>query len=183
MISDFSLRNVLEADLPTFFVYQLDPEANAMAAFTAKDPTDQDAFMAHWHRIMADPTTIIRTIVVDGQVAGSVFSYEDAGHVEVSYWLGKIYWGQGLATRALATFLAHANPIRPIYARAAKDNIGSLRVLAKCGFTIIGEDKGFANARGRRLRNSSSNSTNDASSNRARPQSETCPNLPPNTAL
>jgi RimJ/RimL family protein N-acetyltransferase len=151
MISDFSLRNVLEADLPTFFVYQLDPEANAMAAFTAKDPTDQDAFMAHWHRIMADPTTIIRTIVVDGQVAGSVFSYEDAGHPEVSYWLGKIYWGQGLATRALATFLAHANPIRPIYARAAKDNIGSLRVLEKCGFTIIGEDTGFANARGREV--------------------------------
>jgi RimJ/RimL family protein N-acetyltransferase len=151
MISDFSLRNVLEDDLPTFFAYQLDREANAMAAFTTKDPTNQDAFMTHWHQIMADPTTIIRTIVVDGQVAGNVFSYEDAGHPEVSYWLGKIYWGQGLATQALATFLAHVNTTRPIYARAAKDNIGSLRVLEKCGFTIIDEDKGFANARGREV--------------------------------
>ena len=151
MISDFSLRNVLEADLPTFFAFQLDPEANAMAAFTTKDPTNRDAFMAHWHRILADPTTINRTIVVDGQVAGSVSSYEDAGHPEVTYWLGKNYWGKGLATRALTEFLAHVNPTRPIYARAAKDNIGSLRVLEKCGFTIIGEDTGFANARGREV--------------------------------
>lgn len=74
MIRDFSLRPVLEADLPAFFAFQLDPEANAMAAFTAKDPTNQDAFMAHWHRILTDSTTINRTIVVDSQVAGSVSS-------------------------------------------------------------------------------------------------------------
>jgi RimJ/RimL family protein N-acetyltransferase len=151
MVSDFSLRDVLEADLPTFFAYQLDPEAQAMAAFITKDPTDRQAFMAHWHRILADPTVIIWTIVVDGQVAGSVLSYEDAGHPEVSYWLGKNYWGKGLATRALATFLAHANLTRPTYARAAKDNIGSLRVLEKCGFRIIGEDKGYANVRGKEI--------------------------------
>lgn len=151
MIGDLSLRSVVETDLPIFFGFQLDPEANAMAAFTAKDPTNQDVFMAHWHRILADPTTINRTIVVDGQVAGSVSSYEDAGHPEVTYWLGNHYWGQGLATRALATFLAHVNPSRPIFARAAKDNIASLRVLAKCGFTIVGEDAGFANARGKEV--------------------------------
>src|SRR5215216_2843522 len=101
MDSDFSLRDVLEADLPIFFAYQL-------------DPANREAFMAHWHRILADPTTINRTIVVDGQIAGSVSSYQDAGHPEVTYWLGKHYWGQGLATRALAAFLAHANLTRPI---------------------------------------------------------------------
>ena len=151
MASDFSLRDVLETDLPIFFAYQLDPEAQTMAAFTSKDPTDQQAFMAHWHRILADPTTIIRTIIVDGQVAGSVSSYEDAGRPEVTYWLGKNYWGKGLASRALTEFLAHANPTRTMYARAAKDNIGSLRVLEKCGFKIIGEDRGFANARGKEV--------------------------------
>jgi RimJ/RimL family protein N-acetyltransferase len=65
--------------------------------------------------------------------------------------LGKRYWGKGLATRALSEFLAHTNPTRPIYARAAKDNIGSLRVLEKCGFRIIGEDRDFANARGKEI--------------------------------
>ena len=151
MASDFSLRDVLEADLPIFFVYQLDPDAQAMAAFTAKDPTDRQAFLMHWHRILADPSTINQTIVVDGQVAGSVSSYQDDGHPEVTYWLGRNYWGKGLATRALTEFLAHVNPTRPISARAAKDNIGSLRVLEKCGFRIIGEDKGFANARGKEV--------------------------------
>jgi RimJ/RimL family protein N-acetyltransferase len=151
MDMDFSLRDVREADLPIFFAYQLDPDAQAMAAFISKDPANQEAFMAHWHQILADPTTINRTIVVDGQVAGSVSSYHDDGHPEVTYWLGKHYWGKGLATRALSAFLTHANPTRPIYARAAKDNIGSLRVLEKCGFKIIGEDSGFANARGKEI--------------------------------
>jgi RimJ/RimL family protein N-acetyltransferase len=151
MANALSLRTVLEADLPVLFSYQSDPDAQAMAAFTAKDPTDRQAFMMHWHRILADPRVVARTIIVDGQVVGSVLSYQDAGHPEVSYWLGKNYWGKGLATRALTEFLAQVNPTRPIYARAAKDNSGSLRVLEKCGFRIIGENKGFANARGKEV--------------------------------
>jgi RimJ/RimL family protein N-acetyltransferase len=145
------LRNVVDDDLPIFFEYQLDPEANYMAAFTAKDPTNQEAFMAHWGRILTDETTINQTILFNGQVAGSVSSYEEEGKPEVTYWLGKEYWGKGIATSALKEFLAQKNQIRPIYARVAKDNIGSRRVLEKCGFKIIGESKGFANARGQEI--------------------------------
>ena len=146
-----SLRPVVESDLPVFFENQLDPEANFMAAFTAKDPTDRAEFEAHWRRILAEPTVIIRTIVFAGQVAGSVLSYQEEGHPEVSYWLGKAYWGMGLATQALKEFLAHHNPARPIYARVAKDNLGSRRVLEKCGFQVIAEALGFANARGQEI--------------------------------
>ena len=148
MSNELLLRNVLNDDLPIFFEHQLDPEANYMAAFTAKDPTNQAAFIAHWHRNLADETTINLTILVNGHVAGSVSSYLDEGKPEVTYWLGKEYWGKGIATSALKEFLAHYNQVRPIYARVAKDNVGSRRVLEKCGFTIIGESKGFANARG-----------------------------------
>ena len=148
MPHDLQLRPVLDDDLAIFFDQQLDPDANYMAAFTAKDPTDRAAFMAHWQRILASPTVIVRTVVVDGAIVGSVLSYEEDGRPEVSYWLGKPYWGQGIATRALVAFLADVNRTRPIYARAAKDNVGSLRVLAKCGFAIVGADKGYANARG-----------------------------------
>ena len=151
MDSDFSLREVLEADLPIFFADEQDADARAMAAFTSRDPGDREAFMAQWHRVLANPTGVARTILVDGEVAGSVRSFRLDGRPEVTYWLGKQYWGKGLATRALADFLAHADAARPIYARAAKDNIGSLRVLEKCGFRIIGEDRGFANARGREI--------------------------------
>jgi RimJ/RimL family protein N-acetyltransferase len=142
------LREVVRDDLDIFFQQQLDGEANWMAAFTRKDRADHDAFMAHWKKILADSNNIVRTILFNGDVAGSVSSYIDEDEqVEVTYWVGKPYWGKGVATRALAAFL-ELNKIRPLYARAAKDNIGSLRVLEKCGFRRIGEDKGFAEARG-----------------------------------
>jgi RimJ/RimL family protein N-acetyltransferase len=145
------LRDVVQDDLPVFFDFQLDRDANHMAAFIARDPSDRQAFVAHWNKILADPTTINKTIVCDGQVVGSVSSYEDAGKPEVTYWIGRAYWGQGIATRALSEFLAHVNRARPIYARVAKDNLGSRRVLEKCGFQTIGQSKGFANARGEEI--------------------------------
>ena len=142
------LREVIDTDLPIFFAQQLDREANWMAAFTAKDPSNREAFNAHWDRIRAESTIIIRTILCDGQVAGSVLSYEDEGRPEVSYWLGREFWGRGIATWALGEFLRTANLKRPMYARVAKDNLGSRRVLEKCGFAVIGDERGYANARG-----------------------------------
>ena len=145
------LRDVVMSDLPIFFEQQLDSEANHMAAFTTKDPTDRDAFMAHWMRILKNETSTTQTILFNEQVAGSISSYVDEDeHLEVTYWLGKPYWGKGIATYALSAFLDSLKE-RPLYARAAKDNLGSLHVLEKCGFTRIGEDKGFANARGKEV--------------------------------
>ena len=150
-IQDLFLQDVVEDDLPLFFDFQLDPDANHMAAFTARDPTNRDAFTAHWNKILVEPTNIIRTIVCDGQVVGSVSSYVESGKPEVTYWIGSGHWGKGIATRALTAFLAQANTTRPIYARVAKDNLGSRRVLEKCGFQVIGETKGFAKARGEEI--------------------------------
>jgi RimJ/RimL family protein N-acetyltransferase len=151
MENELLLRDVLGDDLPIFFEHQLDHEANFMAAFTAKDPTDRDVFMVHWHKILGIETCIIKTILFNGQVAGSVSSYEEEGKPEVTYWLGREYWGKGIATWALKELLAGHSQKRPIYARVAKDNPGSRRVLEKCGFKIISEDKGFANARGQEI--------------------------------
>ena len=70
--------------------------------------------MAHWKRILSDATVMIRTIITEGQVAaGSVLSYEEGGKPEVSYWLGKEYWGKGMATRAVAEFWRRATPRVP----------------------------------------------------------------------
>lgn len=147
-MSKLYLRAVVDDDLPTFYEHQLDADANYMAAFTAKDPGDRVAFEAHWRRILADPGVVIRAIVCDDAVAGHVLSYTEAGKPEVSYWIGKAHWNQGVATRALAIFLAEVNPTRPMYARVAKDNLASRRVLRKCGFQVLAEATGFANARG-----------------------------------
>jgi RimJ/RimL family protein N-acetyltransferase len=130
------LRDVTKSDLPILYQYQLDPEATAMAAFPSRD---HDAFMAHSAKIMADPKLIFKAIMCDGQVAGSLVSWEVEGEWEVGYWLGKEYWGRGIATRALAEYIQNVTT-RPLYAHVAQHNVGSRRVLEKCGFKVIGED-------------------------------------------
>lgn len=147
MANDVVLRDVKDDDLPIFFEQQLDYDANFMAAFTSQDPSDRAAFEAHWARIRADDANIIQTILFDGAVAGSIMCFSDFGNLEVGYWLGKEFWGKGIATRALAAFLRQI-VTRPLYARVAKDNIASLRVLQKCGFVVTSEDEGYSNARG-----------------------------------
>lgn len=141
------LRDVVVSDLDVFFEHQLDGEANHMAAFTSKDPTDRDAFGAYWNKILAEETVAVKTIVFDGRVVGHVSHYEEGGRREVSYWIDKAFWGKGLATGALSEFLSQVSTKRPIYARVAKDNMGSRRVLEKCGFEVVGEERGVANAR------------------------------------
>jgi RimJ/RimL family protein N-acetyltransferase len=87
-----------------------------------------------------------RAIVADGEVAGTIGSWGGADDREVTYWIGRAFWGKGVATRALAAFLA-VDPTRPMHARVAADNIASRRVLEKCGFRVVGTDRGFAEAR------------------------------------
>lgn len=130
-----------------FFEHQLDPEANHMAAFGAADPTDRAAFLVRWARILADDAVVTKTIVFDGRVVGHIAKFTQFGEPEVTYWIDREYWGMGLATAALSEFLA-LDPTRPLYARAAVDNLGSLRVLDKCGFVAVGEDVGYAEGRG-----------------------------------
>jgi len=150
MSSESVLREVRDEDLPILFEQQLDSAANHMAAFTGPDPEDREAFAAHWARIRADVRVTLRTILFEGRVAGYVAGFERCGEQEVSYWLGREYWGRGLATHALSEFLRLVK-IRPLYARTAKDNAASIRVLEKCGFRVSGEDRYFAHARGEEI--------------------------------
>ena len=124
------LRSVEDQDLDVFFEQQADPESAAMAAFP---PRDKDQFGAHWARLRADPTLVTRTIVADGEVAGNIGSWPDDGQQLVGYWVGREWWGRGVATQAL-TLLADEVPTRPLYAHVAAHNAGSIRVLEKCGF-------------------------------------------------
>jgi RimJ/RimL family protein N-acetyltransferase len=136
MASNVLLRDVAEDDLPIFFEHQLDAQATEIAAFPSRD---KDSFMAHWAKIMTEDSVILKTILFDGQVAGNMMSWVQSGERKVGYWLGKEFWGKGIATKALEAFLDVVRE-RPLYAHAAKHNIGSRRVLEKCGFTIVGED-------------------------------------------
>jgi RimJ/RimL family protein N-acetyltransferase len=141
-----ALREITADDLPIFFEQQLDPDANYMAAFTAEDPADRDAFMKHWQKVLSDDRLTKRTILFNGEVAGYIVSFDQFGKPSIGYWIGKPFWGKGVATRALTLFLEQVQT-RPLFARVVKDNLASRRVLEKCGFVLYGEDKGYASAR------------------------------------
>jgi len=132
------LREVEEGDLPVLFLQQLDPEASRMAAFP---PRDRDAFFAHWRKILADDGGLVRTIVADEEVVGHVCAFDMAGEREVGYWIAREHWGRGIATRALEALLL-LERTRPLHAHVARHNLGSIRVLEKCGFTRGGEGRG-----------------------------------------
>jgi RimJ/RimL family protein N-acetyltransferase len=129
------LRDVKEDDLDTLFEQQRDPEAVAMAVFPARE---REAFDAHWRKLLADDSNVVRVIEVDGEVAGNIGSWEHDGQQLVGYWLGREYWGRGLATAALAELVQELGT-RPLHARVAMSNAGSIRVLEKCGFVRVGE--------------------------------------------
>jgi RimJ/RimL family protein N-acetyltransferase len=124
------LRSVEDRDIDVFFHHQTDPRATEMAAFPARD---RDQFQAHWAKIRADDTAIVRTIVADGVVAGNIGSWQQNGQRLLGYWVGREHWGRGVATKALARFVDVVST-RPLHAHVAVHNVGSIRVLEKCGF-------------------------------------------------
>jgi RimJ/RimL family protein N-acetyltransferase len=118
-----------------------------MAAFTAKDPNDREAFDAHMAKVRTSPDGTMRAVIRGGRLVGSIASFVREGDTELTYWVDRSVWGQGVASQALALFLDIVS-VRPVYARAASDNIGSLRVLQRAGFAIIGTEISYANAQG-----------------------------------
>jgi RimJ/RimL family protein N-acetyltransferase len=142
-----ALRPVEDRDLDPTFEYMRDPQAVHMAAFTAPDPDDRAAFDAHMAMVRTSPGITHRAVTCDGELAGHVASFVVDGATEVTYWIGRVWWGRGVASRALELLLELV-PARPLHARAASDNVASLRVLAKAGFVPVGREMSYARARG-----------------------------------
>lgn len=132
-----SLREVQESDLAALYEHQRDPEATRMAEFPSRD---WDAFSAHWTKIITDGAGTMRTVLFGEDIAGNIVCWQDSGASNIGYWIGREYWGRGIASAAVAEFLKHV-PDRPLVARVAKHNAASLRVLEKCGFSIAAEEE------------------------------------------
>lgn len=139
---DLQLRDLLDSDFPALFELQRDQTSARMAAFGTRD-TSADELAARWKGSRATG----KTIVVDGAVVGFVASFSLEGKPQITYWIAREHWGRGIASTAVSRFLQEFRT-RPLYASAARDNVGSLRVLEKCGFTVRGSEFAFASARG-----------------------------------
>ena len=128
-----TLRPVEEADIEVFYEHQADSTASATAAFPSRD---RATHLAHWtNNVVGNPNGVVRTVLVDGAVAGNVLSWIDAelGRL-LGYWIGREFWGRGIATEAVRLYLDEVTE-RPIRAFVALHNVGSQRVLEKNGFT------------------------------------------------
>ena len=141
-----ALRPVEMRDLDAIFEQMRDPESVRMAAFTPEDPNDRSAFDAHMAKVLSSSENRFRAIVCDSRLVGTIASYVSEGATEITYWIDRACWGQGIATRALSLLLGEISD-RPIRARAASDNAGSLRVLEKAGFHPIATEVSYAPGR------------------------------------
>lgn len=147
---NLTLKPTTLQDLDLLFLYQKDEVSNQMAAFTAEDPNDKEAYMEKWLKIIENPAINMQTIFMDNINVGSVFCFEMMGETNVSYWIDRQYWGKGIATKALNLFLEKVNK-RPLVGRTAFDNYGSQKVLENCGFTLSDKEVDFANARNKKI--------------------------------
>lgn len=129
-----TLREVTPADLPALHQFQLDEQANRMAAVI---PRDAQAFEALWSKVLKDPAVWPRAILADGELAGSISCFKMDGLDAVGYWIAREQWGRGIATAALRLLLTQVS-VRPLHARVAAHNEASLRVLTRCGFAVVG---------------------------------------------
>jgi RimJ/RimL family protein N-acetyltransferase len=138
-----TIRPIIDADLEVLFEFQADQESSQMATVASRD---RESFLAHMTRNRANPDNFIYTILEDATVVGYLLSWEIEGERLLGYWVGRAYWGRGIAGKALSLFLDVLTS-RPLVAHVASTNLGSVRVLERSGFTIISgetvEDKSF----------------------------------------
>ena len=143
---NIKLRPTKVSDLDTLFLFQADKEAGWLAAFMPKDPTDKNAYLAKYVKLLAEQTVNNQTIFLDDFIVGSIAKFIMHGDAEITYWIDRKFWGRGIASQAMKDFL-EIEPMRPIFGRVAFDNFASQKLLEKFGFTRIGAGKGFASAR------------------------------------
>ena len=138
-----TLRALPDEDLDDLFRWESDPEAARLAAFTRTDPAERAAFDAHYQRVRSNPDNANLAIEEEGALVGMIASFTIEGRRELTYWIDPTRWGCGIASRAVQILIQHETQ-RPLFARAAADNVGSAKVLLRNGFTKIGEDRGWA---------------------------------------
>lgn len=148
MNPNVKLRELRREDYKILFDFQKDQESNYMAAFVSKDPNNWNEFKNKWDKISNHHDNIIKTILYNDELSGYISKYILMDQPNIGYWIGRKYWGKGIATQAVREFLELYKD-RPLQARVAFDNLASIKILEKCGFSKIGEDKYFANARKR----------------------------------
>lgn len=139
------LRSLREGDIPALAWHGNNLKVSACLRDRFPHPyTTQDGerFLAY---VSQTPEECVAAIVVEDQVIGVIglqFRTDiERCSAELGYWIGEQFWGRGIATAAITTFIAWAMPrffLTRIYAEVFTQNSASCRVLEKAGFVRIG---------------------------------------------
>jgi RimJ/RimL family protein N-acetyltransferase len=146
VVANIALRPIEDSDLDAVFDQMRDPESVRMAAFTHEDPDDRAAFDAHMAKVRKSPDATTFAVTADGRLVGTAAGFVIEGDTEITYWIDRAFWGQGIGGRTLALLL-DAVAVRPLFARVASDNVRSFTMLRKAGFAVTGTETSYANGR------------------------------------
>lgn len=141
-----TLRDTKNEDLEKLFYFQTDEEAKWMAAFTASDSSDKRAYLTRFRKLLLNSEVNMKSIILNSDVIGSIAKFEMDGLNEITYWISREFWGNGIAKKVVAQFL-NQEKTRHLYARVAFDNSRSIKVLEHAAFKLTGKEISHAGAR------------------------------------
>lgn len=137
------LRPMTLDDAADVFAYSADP---AVLRFTTgTTPTQPEETRAWLESALANPSTHMWAVLLRDSptVIGAIeFGIPIPGSGSIHYALGRAHWGIGLMTEAVEALCQWALSVLPsiqdITTGVVAENVGSARVLEKCGFAHIG---------------------------------------------
>jgi len=142
-----ALRPLQQGDYGPLFAFHNDKEALFLAG--AGKPFEDEAEVKTHFDTVQQKGALVRAILFEDRIAGYAASFMRFDKQEISYWLGRDYWGQGIASRAVGLWLTEFPPTEiGLFARVVDGNPASARVLVKNGFTAAGRDRFFSDIRG-----------------------------------
>ena len=137
------LRPMTLADAADIFAYSSDPAV--LRYTTGTTPSRPEETQAWLEAALADPATHMWAILLRNStsVIGAIeFGVPIPGSGSIHYALGRPHWGAGLMTEAVDAVCGWAldalPSIQDITTGVVAENVGSARVLEKCGFERIG---------------------------------------------
>ncbi|MEQ1578760.1 MAG: GNAT family N-acetyltransferase [Hyphomicrobium sp.] len=143
------LRPLRQDDAPSIALHAGDW---AVASMTARIPYPYDESLSQQWISGLEEGEFVRGIEFNGELIGATgyFPHDDDA-VEIGYWIGKPWWGQGFATEAareLVRYCFTTAGIKRLVCCHFIDNPGSQRVIEKLGFKSLGACRAYCEARG-----------------------------------
>ena len=138
-----ALRPWARADLPAFRALLDDPAVWSHLPEAYPDPLDDAAAATLIDLANRLDTHLVRAVICDGQPVGQLRLeltplQGGRGFAELSYWLGRAHWGQGLGTAmvsgATARSFARMPQLLRLVAKVRPENPASARALEHAGF-------------------------------------------------